>query len=93
MGKADASSQREDHAVGIEKDNTRVLVISPEQISSVTEIHIATDANIIIDTIKNILFDLKEPDLIPLWKQYILKDCIFYDENGKIYVPMIKHCA
>lgn len=45
---------------------TIVLVILPEQISSVTELHIATDADIVIDTIKNILFDLKEPDLIPL---------------------------
>jgi hypothetical protein len=25
--------------------------------------------------------------LIPLWKQYRLKDHIFYDENRKIYVP------
>jgi hypothetical protein len=41
----------------------------------------------IIDTIKDILYDLKEPDLIPLWKQYVLKDRIFYDKNGKIYVP------
>jgi hypothetical protein len=46
-----------------------------------------SDADIIIDTIKDILFDLKEPDLIPLRKQYVLKDRIFYDENGKIYVP------
>ena len=45
---------------------TIVLVILPEQISSITELHIATDADIVIDTIKNILFDLKEPDLIPL---------------------------
>ena len=87
MGKADALSCREDHTVGIEKDNTGVLVIPPEQISSVTEICIATDADIIIDTIKNILFNLKEPELIPLRKQYVLKDCVFYDENGKIYVP------
>ena len=87
MGKANALSQRKDHAIGIEKDNTRVLVIPLEQISSVIKVHIATDADIIIDTIKNILFDLKEPDLIPLWKQYVLKDCIFYNENGKIYVP------
>ena len=87
MGKVDALSRREDHAVGIEKDNTRVLVIPPEQISSVTEICIATDADIIIDTIKDILFDLKEPDLISLRKQYILKDCVFYNENERIYVP------
>ena len=87
MGKADALSRWEDHAIEIEKDNTGVLVILPEQISSVTEVHIATDADIIIDTIKDILFDLKEPDLIPLWKQYVLKDRVFYDKNGKIYVP------
>ena len=49
--------------MGIEKDNTRVLVIPPEQISSVTEIRIATNADIIIDTIKDILFNLKEPNL------------------------------
>ena len=87
MGKADALSRWEDHAIGIEKNNTRILVIPPEQISSVTEVCIATDADIIIDTIKDILFDLKEPDLIPLRKQYILKDWIFYDEKGKIYGP------
>ena len=87
MRKADALSQREDHAVGIEKDNTRVLVIPPEQISSVTEIHIATDADIIIDAIKDILFNVKEPDLIPLRKQYILKDHVFYDKDERIYVP------
>jgi hypothetical protein len=87
MGKADALSRREDHSIGIEKDNTGVLVIPPDQIRSVTEVRIATDADIIIDTIKDILYDLTEPGLIPLRKQYVLKDHIFYDENGKIYVP------
>jgi hypothetical protein len=87
IGKADALSRREDHSVGIERDNTGVLVIPADQIHSVTEVHIATDADITIDTIKDILFDLKEPDLIPLQKQYVLKDHIFYDKNGKIYVP------
>jgi hypothetical protein len=87
MGKADALSRREDHSIGIERDNTGILVIPPDQIRSVTEVRIATDADIIIDTIKDILYDLKEPDLIPLRKQYILKDRIFYDENVKIYVP------
>jgi transposase InsO family protein len=87
MGKADALSRREDHSIGIDKDNTGILVIPPDRIRSVTEVRIATDADIIIDTIKDILYDLKEPDLIPLRKQYVLKDRIFYDENGKIYVP------
>jgi hypothetical protein len=71
MGKADALSRREDHSIGIEKDNTGILVIPPDRIRSVTEVRIATDADIIIDTIKDILYDLKEPDLIPLRKQYI----------------------
>jgi transcription initiation factor IIE alpha subunit len=48
-------------------------------IHSVTEVRIATDADIIINTIKDILFELKEPDLIPLRKQYTLRDRIFYD--------------
>ena len=39
-----------------------------------------------VDTIKDILFNLKEPDLIPLRKQYILKDCVFYNKKGRIYV-------
>ena len=54
MGKADALSRREDHAIGIEKDNTRVLVIPLDKISSVIEVHIATDVDIIIDTIKDV---------------------------------------
>jgi hypothetical protein len=87
MGKVDALYRREDHSIGIEKDNTGVLVIPPDQICSVTEVRIATDADIIIDTIKDILYDLKEPDLIPLQKQYVLKHRIFYDEKGKIYGP------
>jgi hypothetical protein len=68
MDKADALSRREDHSIGIEKDNTGVLVIPPDQIRSVTEVCIATDADIIIDTIKDIRFDIKEPDMIPLRK-------------------------
>jgi hypothetical protein len=87
MGKADALSRRENHLIDIEKDNTRVHVIPADQIHDVTEVCITTDADIIINTIKDILFDLKEPDLIPLQKWYMLRAHIFYDENGKIYVP------
>jgi hypothetical protein len=68
MGKADALCRREDHSIGIEKDNSGVPVIPPDRIRSVTEVHIATDADIIIDTIKDILYDLKESDLIPIQK-------------------------
>jgi hypothetical protein len=87
MGKVDALSRREDHSIGIEKDNIGVLVIPPDRIRSVTEVHITTNADIIINTIKDILYDLKERNLVPLQKQYVLKDRIFYDGNGKIYVP------
>jgi hypothetical protein len=38
MGKADALSRREDHSIGIEKDNTGILVIPPDRIRSVTEV-------------------------------------------------------
>ena len=44
MGKPDALSHREDHAVGIQDDNKIVLIIPPEQITSTT-LHIATDAD------------------------------------------------
>jgi hypothetical protein len=52
MDKADSLSRREDHSIGIETDNIGVLVIPPDQICNVTEVHIATDADI-SDTIKD----------------------------------------
>ena len=52
MGKPDALSCWEDHAVGIQDDNEMVLVIPPEQIASTT-LHIATDA----DDIRNHIWD------------------------------------
>jgi hypothetical protein len=91
MGKADALSRREDHSIGIEKDDTGVLVIPPDRIRSVTEVRIATDADIIIDTIKDILYDRQEPDLIPLRKQYTLKDRIFYNAMDRSMFLKIKH--
>ena len=36
MGKADALSHREDHAVGVADDNKGVTVISPDQIRTIT---------------------------------------------------------
>ena len=36
MGKADALSCREDHTVGVADDNKGVMVISPEQIHTLT---------------------------------------------------------
>ena len=52
MGKHDALSRREDHAVGIQDNNKMVLVIPPEQITSTT-LQIATDA----DDIRNCIRD------------------------------------
>ena len=63
-----------------------VLVIPPEQICSVTEAHIATDTEIIIDIIKVILYNLKKQEIAPLWKKYIQKNKIFYNKNKIIYI-------
>ena len=52
MGKPDALSCREDHAVGIQDDNTMVLVIPQEQIASTT-LQITTDANDIRNCIQD----------------------------------------
>jgi hypothetical protein len=40
MGNVAALSRREDHLIGIEKDNMGILVIPPDQIRSVTEVDI-----------------------------------------------------
>ena len=44
MGKPDALSRREDHAMRIQDNNKMVLVIPPEQIASTT-LHIETDSD------------------------------------------------
>ena len=52
MGKPDALSRREDHAVWIQDDNKMVLIIPPEQIASTT-LQIATDADDIRNRIRD----------------------------------------
>ena len=47
MGKADALSRREDHAVGVADDNKGVTVILPNQVHSLP----------IVDDIKKKIFD------------------------------------
>ena len=47
MGKADALSRREDHAVGVADDNKGVTVISPNQVRSIP----------VVDDIKKKIFD------------------------------------
>ena len=52
MGKPDALSRREDHAVGIQDDNKMVFIIPPEQIASTT-LQIATNADDIRNRIQH----------------------------------------
>ena len=52
MGKPDALSRREDHALEIQDNNKMVLVIPPEQIASTT-LHIATDTDDIRNRIRD----------------------------------------
>ena len=89
MGKPDALSCREDHTVGIQDDNKRVLVIPPEQITSTT-LHIATDA----DDIRNCIWDatvhIRESDVITLCKKHGIcedQDGILFTRSGKMYIP------
>ena len=69
MGKPDALSHREDHAVGIEDDNKMVLVIPPEQIASTT-VQIATNADNIRNRIQDATVRIQESDVITLCKKH-----------------------
>ena len=69
MGKPDALSGREDHAVEIQDDNKMVLVIPPEQIASTT-LHIATDADNIRNHIRDAMVQIQESDVITLCKKH-----------------------
>ncbi len=90
MGKADALSRREDHADGIENDNAGVLVIPPDRVLRVTEVTLATDSDVILAKIKNIVNLLTESDVTRLCEKHALHtkdDQLLYDEHDKIYVP------
>ena len=89
MGKPDALSRREDHAVGIQDDNKMVLVIPPEQITSTT-LCIATDADDIRQRIRDATVRIRESDVITLCKRHGIcedRDGLLLTKSGKMYVP------
>ena len=84
MGKADALSRREDHAVGVADDNKGVTVIFPNQVRSLP----------IIDNIKKKIFDTlvtrTETEVYRLCKEKGIceeHDGFLYDPSGRMYVP------
>ena len=84
MGKADALSRREDHAVGVADDNKGVTMISPNQVCSLP----------IIDNIKKKIFDAlvtrTETEVYRLCKEKGIceeHDGFLYDSSGQMYVP------
>ena len=84
MGKADALSRREDHAVGVADDNKGVMVISPKQVRSLP----------IVDDIKKKIFDAlvtrTETEVYRLCKEKGIceeHDGFLYDSSGRMYVP------
>ena len=84
MGKADALSHHEDHAVSVADDNKGVTVISPSQVCSLP----------IIDDIRKKIFDTlvtwTETEVYHLCKEKGIceeHDGFLYDSSGRMYVP------
>ena len=84
MGKVDALSRREDHAVGVTDDNKGVTVISPNQVHSL----------LVIGDIKKRIFDAlvtrTETEVYRLCKEKGIceeHDGFLYDSSGRMYVP------
>ena len=84
MGKADALSRCEDHAVGVADDNKGVMVILPSHVRSLP----------IIDDIKKKIFDAlvtwTETEVYHLCKEKGIceeHDGFLYDSSGQMYVP------
>ena len=84
MGKADALSRREDHAVGVADDNKGVMVIPPNQVCSLP----------VIDDIKKKIFDA----LVTRTKTKVYRLCkekgickehngFLYNSSSRMYVP------
>ena len=82
MGKADALSCREDHAIGVEDDNKGITVISPDQIHT------------LIPDLKTLIFDTlvtqTETEVYCLCKEKGIceeHDSFLYNSSGWMYVP------
>ena len=89
MGKPDALSCREDHAVGIQDDNKMVLVIPPEQITSTT-LHIATDADDIRNHIWDATVQIRESDVITLSESVKIKMEFSSPDQERCIYPKIE---
>ena len=84
MGKADALSRHEDHAVGVADDNKGVTVIPPNQVCSLP----------VIDDIKKKIFDAlvtqTKTEVYCLCKEKGIceeHDSFLYDSSSQMYVP------
>ena len=84
MGKADALSHREDHAVGVADNNKGVTVIPPSQVRSLP----------IIDNIRKKIFDAlviwTETEVYRLCKEKEIceeHNGFLYNSSGRMYVP------
>ena len=89
MGKPDALSRREDHAVGIQDDNKMVHVIPPEKIASTT-LHIATNADNIRNRIRDATVRIRESNVITLYKRHGIcedRDGLLFTKSRKVYAP------
>ena len=82
MGKADALSRREDHAIGVADDNKGVTVISPDQICTITP------------DLKTLIFDAlvtrTETEVYRLCKEKGIceeRDGFLYNSSSRMYVP------
>ena len=83
MGKADALSHREDHAISVTDDNKGVTVISPDQIRTS---HIPDLKSLIFDT----LATRAKTEVYHLCKEKGIceeHDSFLYDTSSRMYVP------
>ena len=84
MGKADALSRHEDHAVGVADDNKGVMVISPNQVHSLPSI------DNIRKRISDTLVTWTETEVYRLCKEKGIceeHDGFLYNSSGRMYVP------
>ena len=88
MGKPDALSRQEDHAVGIEDDNKGVVVITPDKIR--TTILIMDEGDSLKQKKFNATCLLSEADIQRLCKKNTIckeHDGMLMDNLGRLYVP------
>ena len=85
MEKANALSRREDHMIGIEDNNKRVLVIPPEHVRQ-NQVLICNKGNKIYKKIKEATSKLLESEVFTISKDWKEKDGIIMKDK-QMYVP------